>query len=240
MSWLSRAAERRRWSRWRRDGLEVVHLLHIGKTGGTAVRAALAAHTEPEGRRLVFHGHGFRFEDAPPGDRVVFFLRDPVTRFVSGFNSRLRKGRPRYDVPWTDAEARAFGRFTTAQDLALALSSDDAEEKAAAEDAMRGIQHVNAPFAYWLRGVGYLDERRDDVLLVGFQESLARDVERLRERLDLPRDVALPTDDVSAHRTPGGAETGLSDEARANLRDWYADDLAILAHCRALAGVATA
>ena len=95
-------ALRRRWHRLR--GREVVHLLHIGKTGGTALKTALAGAASPT-HVLILEDHPTRLRSVPVGERVAFFVRDPLTRFVSGFLSRQRKGRPRYFHDWSAEEA---------------------------------------------------------------------------------------------------------------------------------------
>src|SRR5205823_2768329 len=100
---------------------ELVNLLHVGKTGGTAVKHALRTALHAGGYCIRLCRHGVRLRDVPPGEKVVFFVRDPASRFVSGFYSRLRQGRPRYTSPWSRAEKAAFGRFGTPNDLAAAL-----------------------------------------------------------------------------------------------------------------------
>src|SRR5262245_41319225 len=117
----------------------VVHFLHVGKTGGTALKHALALTAVS---RVVLHDHTTTLAAIPPGQFVIFFLQEPLSRFVSGFYSRQRQGQPRYFSPWSEDEARAFGRFGTPSDLAAALSSASDEERAAAAAAMTSIQHV--------------------------------------------------------------------------------------------------
>ena len=74
-----------------------VHLLHIGKTGGTAVKAAVRQ-SDANGSLLI-HPHEVTLRDIAPGDDVIFFVRNPVDRFVSGFFSRKRQGQPGHFVP---------------------------------------------------------------------------------------------------------------------------------------------
>ena len=50
------------------------------------------------------------------GDEVVVILRDPVARFVSGFNSRQRQGMPKHFNAWKPAEERAFANDRLAED----------------------------------------------------------------------------------------------------------------------------
>lgn len=195
-----------------------LHLLHIGKTGGTAVRTAL-------GKRVVEHGHDFVLPDLRVGEQCIFFVRDPVTRFVSAFYSRQRQGRPLTFHPWTEGEERAFTLFERPGDLARALAAGDA----AARDAMTAIRHVREPLAKWLVDAEYLRGRLGDVYFVGSQERLDDDFARLKEMLDLPRRVQLPKDDVKAHRNPRGLDYTLDDEAVEGIRAWYAGDYALLA-----------
>lgn len=200
-----------------RRGRKPLHLLHIGKTGGTAVRTAL-------GKRVVVHGHDDVLADVPSGERVIFFVRDPVTRFVSAFYSRQRQGRPLTYYPWTEGEEKAFTTFAGPADLARALAGGDP----GARDAMAAVRHLREPLAKWLVDEAYLRSRLDDVLFVGSQERLDDDFEQLKELLGLPKRVELPRDDVKAHRNPRGLDYSLDDESVAAIRAWYADDYALL------------
>src|SRR5690242_20312382 len=96
--------------------LPTAHFLHVGKTGGTAVREALAPYAEAGRFHLIFHPHRVTLHDVPEDDGFVFIVRDPLGRYVSGFYSRKREGRPYYDRPWNDAERAAFERFETPND----------------------------------------------------------------------------------------------------------------------------
>jgi hypothetical protein len=208
-----------------------VHLLHIGKTGGTALKAALRPWLEHGPWRIVLHPHAFTLRDVPVGDKAALFLRDPLARFASGFNSRLRQGRPRYHRPWSPEEAHAFLHFETPDALGRALSGPDPKLRARAEAAMRAIVHVNTSYYDWIESDAYLAERSDDVLLIGFQESLTADFARLKTLLELP-EAALPTDDLTAHRNPDTLDRSLDEQAAANLRRWYAHDIALVERLR--------
>ena len=79
-------------------------MIHIGKTGGSAVRDALIRAGVLDHYVLKFYGHWFKLTDVPKGEKVIFFLRDPISKFVSGFYSRKRQGKPLYNVPWRPFE----------------------------------------------------------------------------------------------------------------------------------------
>jgi hypothetical protein len=217
------------------DSREPIHVLHVGKTGGTALNHALVEHADVARYRPVFGGHKLTLAAVPRGERFMFLIRDPLTRFVSSFNSRLREGRPRYDYPWREEERAAFAVFKTPDQLATALSAADVDERVHAEEAMRGIGHVNTTYADWFGDESAFRERIPDLFFVGFQERLDEDFELLKERLELPPEAELPRGETVAHKTPAGFDTNLSEVARANLERWYEADVAFVQLCHELA-----
>ncbi|MEM7219478.1 MAG: sulfotransferase family 2 domain-containing protein [Pseudomonadota bacterium] len=246
---LPKTEQRRRWRRQRvqvvrRIALDAygrmagrgrLHFLHIRKCGGTAMKFTLKQFNSPFADCdyvIHLHPHQVTLADVPVGDKVLFVLRDPLSRFVSGFYSRHREGRPKHFSPWNDAERDAFARFTTPDELALALSAEDATLREAAESAMRGVRHIKDIYAETLISIDYLDSRRDDVLFIGFQESLEADFERLRSLLGASAEVSLPKDDYNAHRNPDDLDKRLSDKAIGNLRAWYREDFQFVEYCR--------
>jgi hypothetical protein len=212
-----------------------LNVLHIGKTGGTALKHVLAENQDASSYQLLFRGHGVTLADVPEAELYMFLIRDPLTRFVSAFNGRLREDRPRYHYPWRDEERVAFAIFKTPDQLAVALSSADGEERARAEAAMHGIGHVNTPYTSWFPTEAAFRKRLDDLFFIGLQDRLDDDFELLRQKLGLPADVRLPHDETVAHKTPSGYDDQLSETGRANLEHWYAFDVAFVQLCRELA-----
>ncbi len=218
--------------KWR--GREVVHVMHMGKTGGSAVKALLSRYPVTERYAIIPQPHSFCLRDVPIGEKAVFFLRDPVSRFVSGFYSRKRQGRPRHFAPWSDEEALAFSRFETPNELGLALSSGNTERRDQARQAMRAIKHVCSTCSDWFEDEAYFTSRWEDILFVGFQETLDLDMDRLKKILGLPDEARLPSDEVIAHRNPAGLDRRLDEQAVQNLQEWYRDDYAFIRLCHAL------
>jgi hypothetical protein len=211
------------------------HMLHIGKTGGTALKAVLESVAPGTGPfDLITHRHDWRLPDVPAGDKVFFVVRDPVQRFVSGFNSRLREGRPRYHTPWIASEQEAFERFGSADALGRALFGDDSEQRVAAHRAMISIWHVRDSYWDWFRSREYLESRVEDLLAIVWMPDLTASFSRLCAALGLPDSTRLPTDELRAHRSPADVDRTLSDEAIANLQRWYARDYAFLDFCAGL------
>ena len=87
--------------------LREIAFLHIGKNAGTQIMH-LAQQLKQHG--VVVHQlpHSKKLFEVPLALNYFFSIRNPVTRFKSGFYSRKRKGQPRIYVEWTRAEALAF------------------------------------------------------------------------------------------------------------------------------------
>jgi hypothetical protein len=217
-------------------GKRVVHFLHIGKTGGTAVKLALKPYRVTARYAITRHGHRQTLRQVPEGDGVIFFLRNPLTRFVSAFNSRLRQGEPRFSNPWTEGERAAFSEFNTPSRLAEALSAGDEQLRNRATAAMRSIGHVCDSYWKWFESEEYFLSRIDDVVFIGFQESLSKDFESLKTILGLPAALSLPSDEILAHKSPGHLDKNLSDLAAANLSNWYREDIGFFSQCKKYAG----
>jgi len=211
-----------------------LNVLHVGKTGGTALKQALIEHQDVSVYQLLLRGHEATLADVPVGEKFMFLIRDPVSRFVSAFNGRRREDRPRYYYPWREEERIAFALFETADELAASLSSDDATRRMSAESAMRGIGHLNTHYSFWFGGEASFRARLDDLFFIGLQDRLDADFERLKEMLGLPTGTRLPRDPIAAHRGPREADSQLGVVARSNLEQWYADDLSFFELCRQL------
>lgn len=214
--------------------MAVVHFIHIGKTGGTAIKSAMKAAGRPKTRfgRIQLHPHRYRLADVPEEDRLFFVMRDPVARFVSAFYSRLRKGYPRYTFEWTPAEEEAFQIFPTPQALASALGGPDLAQRDAARTAMRSIRHVRRKVTFWLGSPRTLERRLPQIVYIARQETLTQEWPHLKETLGFPSDLELPTEPVAAHRGDHSSEDrSLTEDAERALCRWYAEDYRLLELC---------
>ena len=85
-------------------GRRIIHYLHIGKTGGSAVKHALREQNAVDQGSYFFvlHEHEAQLRDLPAGDPYVFAVCDPLERFCSVFFSRKPKDQPRILSEGTD------------------------------------------------------------------------------------------------------------------------------------------
>ena len=230
---------------------KTIHFLHIGKTGGSAIKEALKRGIKEQeiykkvnrlkdGRildikdlsgefdQIVMHGHGTSLKDIPETDWFFFCIRDPISRFVSGFYSRQRQGKPRYDIPWNAKEERAFQHFESPNSLAEGLSSSSANIRGKATRAMQNIRHVKTSLSKWIVNPNYLNKRKSNLLYILEQKTLGKDFERLLQALHYKRQLNLSSDQKLTHQanTPKN-DISLSDLALQNLNNHYAKDIKI-------------
>jgi ribosomal protein L24E len=178
------------------------------------------------------HPHRFTMADVPRGHGFMFVLRDPVKRFISGFESRLRKGAPANHLPWTEHEEKAFSVFPDANALALALDPEHAMHQKALS-AMSAIGHLNSSYWDWFKDMGALEKRADDIVFIGRTESLDEDFEMLARYLGLPMGTMLPRDAKAGHRSdPATSRDRVFEKRAAELvREWYVRDYDLLRFC---------
>lgn len=204
-----------------------INFLHIGKTGGSAVKFALNQWGNPQ---LKLHGHATNMAGIPEKEKIFFFLRDPISRFISGFYSRQRKGQPRYYSEHSPLESKVFATFKTPNELTLALINSNLDNHELAKQAMLSIEHFSH-LHKWFISLDYFKSRLDDVLFIGFQSQLNLDFDRLKIILKAPEHICLPVDEVDAHRNPAGLDYRFDKVASDGLLQWYADDYEFLKFC---------
>ena len=213
-----------------------VHFIHVGKAGGTVLRHTIRQAKAASGGVLLSQwgpiwahaGHDYALRNVPRDHKAVFSLRDPITRYISGFYGRQRKGQPRLFREWSKEERQSFEWFQTPEELADALGQPAGEERRRAEFAMRSIRHLNRPLTHWTGSPAYLRRNLGKVLYIARQETLEDDWEQIKVLLGLPADLMLLSDPVAANRTQYPRETAISAEGVAALKAWFAADYEVL------------
>ena len=202
-----------------------VHFLHVGKAAGTQVKQIAAR----SGGRIIAHKHDINLRDLPKDAAYFFSIRDPISRFYSGFYSRQRKGQPTYFVEWTAAEEAVFREFRHANDLAEALFSDGVIGLSAAQ-AMISIRHTGQNLTSWFLRHGNILEVRPPVWIIR-QDRFDDDLRITLGRIGLADLYDGPQQ--RAHANSYDKTPPLSDKAKANLKRWYAQDYEFIRVCNA-------
>ena len=211
-------------------------MLHVGKTGGTYTRHIISTIPAAEGM-VRFLDHGFGLEAALhdfPNENAIFAIRNPLAIYVSGFNSRMRQGKPRYNSPWSTDETIAFFAFKTPNELAEALGSDNPERRKLAEFSMQRIQHVSRALKWYLHSTAFVMQSRSRISFILQQESLDEDINWLLAKNGIRTPLVSIHDDVIWHCSPAEMDTSLSATAVRNLTEWYRTDLDLYRECKDL------
>lgn len=176
------------------DRIQSLGFLHIPKTGGSGINQFGKKLISQNVRFPLIFGHEWSAKEVLekfPDIRLAFIIRDPLERTVSGFNSRLRMGRPRNNSHWTVGEATAFSYFNTAGELLEGLVSADERTKSAASFAMRNISHLRHNYEFYFRDLAYLEKISGRIALVreigdtgGFLKSLCKEIGQAPDLVD--------------------------------------------------------
>ena len=206
------------------------YILHIPKTGGSNLR-----HTLGKAKGIIICDHPKTTLDPKPDDRFVFFVRSPLTRFVSAFITRLRCGRPRYNNAHQAAEKITFARYQSPEQLALDLGHADPLVHAKAIEAINSMMIMRQDFRFYLKSVDHLVANADKILFVGRNENMDEDYDQLIQKLGINA-PPLSQDPVLRHKTPAEYEalTQLSPQARENVMRHYQEDYRLIKQLKAM------
>lgn len=203
----------------------VVYFLHIGKAAGSQVKQMMAQVNRQGGSvHMKAQSHDVTLADLPEPSDYFFSIRDPISRFRSGFYSRKRRGRPLNDIAWTPHEETAFANFEHAADLAEALFAPG-EQGMKAAAAMKSIRHTAQDQIDWFALAGDIFTVRPPIWVLR-QEHLEADLNILIERLGLDFTPEPRRDAKGAHANDYSGIPELTETGIANLKRWYAQDFA--------------
>ena len=172
---------------------------------------------------VVKHNHDVKLSDISNDNDYFFSIRKPVNRYLSGFYSRLRKGKPRLYVEWSKDEEIAFKNFSNANELAESIYLQDEKGKKA-KIAMTSISHINSNQIDWFQNLSFLNHRPP--LFIIRQENLVPDMETFFKIMKLNFNVKDLIDDRPeiSHSNNYSNVTPLSKLATENLNKWYTRD----------------
>ena len=94
-----------------------IAFLHIGKNAGTQI-THVTKQLKKYNIKIKKYHHKTKLADLSRNSQYFFSIRNPATRFLSGFYSRKRKGQPRLNIDWNIHEKIAFEQFEHANDIA--------------------------------------------------------------------------------------------------------------------------
>lgn len=215
--------------------MQIISLLHIPKTGGSCLRHSFELIKDKPKKinsnvMLTEYGHDKLFEPSDKkAEKFVFFVRSPIKRFVSAFISRLREGKPLYNIPHTDAEKKTFGKYKCPDQLAINLYDKAGNPNTETINYLGAIKHLKLDFRNYLKSCQHLEKNKNNILFVGRTEQLDHDFAKLCKILNV-KNIELTKDPILSHKTPDkyNTLTQLSDKAKYNIIKYYISDYQII------------
>ncbi|WP_112320532.1 hypothetical protein [Oceanibium sediminis] len=127
--------------------------LHIPKTGGTFLTDLILHNLQERDQPDLFYAPHWMSAARTgrifgPDRRLALILRDPVARFRSAWDSRLARGRPAYDTPWSAAEEKVFARYPTLRHFLREAVHPNPRTRRRALKLMNGMALVPRGYAH--------------------------------------------------------------------------------------------
>ena len=206
-----------------------IAFLHIGKNAGTQIKH-VTKQLKRYNIKIKNYPHIVKLKDLPKESNYFFSIRNPATRFVSGFYSRKRKGQPRLYCDWNLHESIAFEQFEHANDIAENLFNTN-KIGDSARAAIKSIGHTGMQQIDWFQESAYLEKQPP--LTIIRQEFFNQDMQRLLDMLNLKIDIAtLITENIiSAHSNEYKNIPALTEKGALNLEKWYIQDYMFYKTC---------
>ena len=209
-----------------------IDFLHIGKCAGNQIDNLLSQISNMRDFTFTHNWHDVKLRHIALGNPYFFSIRNPITRFFSGFYSRKRKGRPKFDVPWSNHDAKAFAFFPHANDIAESLFESDFSGKMA-RYAVNSIDHLRNHQIEWFEDRGYFLDLQPPVWIIRV-EYFEHDFNNLLRALDIGieiKDLDVSNDPIQIHKNDYGDSIPLSTKAIQNLEHWYLRDFYFYDSC---------
>jgi hypothetical protein len=205
-----------------------IHFLHIGKTAGTQIkRLSEGVNRQFPDRPIIPHTHDFFYKHLPPTAKYFFSIREPISRFRSGFYSQKNHGRPAFDVAWTEHEKITFAEFEHANDLAESLFAEGALGRRAWA-AMNSIRHTSQNQSDYFYIRGHFLQLTPPIWIIRqerFDEDFGIFLRRAGYDIAL-EDLQAPHEDIRSRNSGDYTDIPpISDKGKENLRRWYAQDI---------------
>lgn len=215
---------------------DTIGLMHVGKTGGTYLKAIVRANLAEGQNRIALMQHRHRIHDIGQNfgskARAAFVFREPEARFVSGFYSRQRQGRPQYQSTWQPAEAPAFAFFRSPDALIKGFASGDPTELSMAHYAVENITHLKRDYTFHFGTPAEFDQRAHRVVACLDLKDLDDNIDWFLDRIGLAgaKMPPAPPRHENAPKLPG-----LSPEGSAIFREVFAREYVLYERMTALA-----
>lgn len=194
--------------------LDIMYIfLHIGKTGGSTINNYLRR----AGLKFQYLHTAHSLNKGMAGNKIFFFIRDPVARFISAFNYYRNNIMVK---KWRDKDYGVLKPFRTANQFA----------ESNIVPANFKLVHLYKTLSDYVGGIETLKYLcgQGSIYFVGRTEFLARDLLRLSDKLGLKRQK------ITRIHSSFGKKRGLSKLAKENLAARFSRDYEVIKYVNSL------
>ena len=216
---------------------QVFHFIHIGRCAGTVIQKKfqekfryeqMSKHSikiTTEKSEIWFHSHKISLDMIPLGHKVFFVIRNPIERFISGFNRRLIRGSPssmknlRFTLlreepgsnNWNSEEKLVFTKYNSVLEFIESMFSANKSLRNESLRNLRKIKHLGVLGSYWdfFANKEYLESRKEDILFALRLENLDADFSVLLGMLGISNPFKLPQLGAEANSNPTKTDINL-------------------------------
>jgi hypothetical protein len=215
----------------------MIRFIHIGKTGGTTLNEQL---------KLALSDYKQYHHEKEYSDRekYIIWIRNPIARFVSAFNHSFygvhvdihkikkfdwencliparMKGSMTRSYVFSERYDELIRKFSSANELAECLYSNDLEKRDLARELMNNIEeHLFKGIGWYLGNGDFIKTNNANIMFVGRTETMREDLRSLSKILNVELNCDLK---IRENVYVDESMKYLSPVAIKNVIEWYKD-----------------
>lgn len=203
---------------------EKINVLCLPKSGGYLLKKILS-NIVSEQYDFVLHKVDTKLEDIPVGQKVVFFVRNPVEKFARAFYMRFNQGAPFYNSKWNSNEASAFESFKSSKKLAEGLSHKNVSIRTKAILSLNQIAYLTTLISDYLGDLKEVEMRTKDIAFVGNADKMLDELERFKNAFNLDIDLNRIINKHEELHFSSSFSDEITNEGKLNLYSLYEQDI---------------
>ena len=203
--------------------------LHIPKTGGSNFRESLPQFNKKSNIKIITIRH-FRYINLLENKKIIFTIRDPISRFVSSFYSRINEDKPYGYTKHSIGEMIAFKWYQDVNKLCKDIYSKNIYNLIKSRLALVWIRQINLPL-YILTPLNFLKRKP---LFIFDLEFLQSDIDFFFKHIGANEETMklFEKKSIKSHKTSFPKDLILTNDSKKILQRYLKEDYKIYLYCK--------